>query len=190
MPRHPSGSLIPQGFFLRSAEEVAADLLGRHVVALDVTLRIVEVEAYGGPEDSASHCRHGRTPRNAPMWGPGGHAYVYLCYGLHWMLNVVVGESDQGGAVLIRACEVAAGRDRVRERRGQGPERGLVSGPGKVGQALGLYGGFNGHPLFREGPLELREGEPTPGIHRTPRIGIGFATPADQEALRRFLAVT
>ena len=170
--------------------EVARDLLGRHLVASDVVLRITEVEAYGGPEDSASHCRHGRTPRNAPMWGPGGHAYVYFCYGVHWMLNLVTGRKGEGAAVLIRACEVVAGLEVVRERRGGRGGNQLVSGPGKVGQALAVQGGLSGQPLYRLGGLELREGTSPKTIWATPRIGIGFATPGDQAALLRFLAVT
>lgn len=169
-------------------DEVARELLGRHLVAGDLALKITEVEAYGGPEDSASHCRHGRTPRNAPMWGPGGHAYVYLCYGVHWMLNLVTGPSGEGAAILIRGCEVERGLDQVLERRGGCPRRGLLAGPGKVAQALALTADWNRHPLFRPGALELREGAPASAWRTTPRIGIGFAAPADQAALRRFLA--
>ena len=87
---------LPQSFYARSVEEVARDLLGRSVHRAGVVLRITEVEAYGGPEDSASHARFLHTPRNAPMWGPPGRAYVYLCYGLHRMLNVVARPEGQG----------------------------------------------------------------------------------------------
>lgn len=190
MSRHPSGSLIPQAFFLRPVAEVARELLGCHLVSGDVVLRITEVEAYGGTEDSASHCRHGRTPRNAPMWGPGGHAYVYFCYGVHWMLNLVTGPEGEGAAILIRGCEVVAGLDIVRVRRGGRRDKHLVSGPGKVGQALGVNGGLSGHPLYRPGGLELREGMTPERVCATPRIGIGFASPGDQATLLRFLAVT
>lgn len=182
--------MIPQAFFLRPVAEVARELLGCHLVSGEVALRITEVEAYGGPEDSASHCRHGRTQRNAPMWGPGGHAYVYFCYGVHWMLNLVTGPEGEGAAVLIRGCEVVAGLDVVRERRGGRRDRHLLSGPGKVGQALAVQVGLSRHPLYRLGGLELRQGTSPEFIWATPRIGIGFASPGDQAALLRFLAVT
>jgi DNA-3-methyladenine glycosylase len=190
MPRHAPDRLIPQSFFLRPVAEVARDLLGRHLVAGEVRLRITEVEAYGGLEDSASHCRHGRTPRNAPMWGPGGHAYVYFCYGVHWMLNVVTGPEGAGAAVLIRGCQVVAGLDRVCERRGRRPGSDLLSGPGKVAQALAVTGAFNGEPLFAGGGLELRSGTPGTAVQSSPRIGIAFARPEDRDARLRFLAVT
>jgi DNA-3-methyladenine glycosylase len=168
---------------------VAPELLGQRLVRGDVVLRITEVEAYGGPGDSASHARHGRTARNAVMWGPGGHAYLYLCYGLHWMLNVSTGPEEEAAAVLIRGAEAEAGLDLVLQRRGAKPgARGLLAGPGKVGQALALGRGFDGQALFRAGGLELREGPPPARIEASPRIGIGFATDADQARPWRFLA--
>jgi len=165
---------------------VAQDLLGRHLRHGPVALRVTEVEAYGGPEDSASHCRSGRTPRNAPMWEAGGHAYVYFCYGMHHMLNVVTGPAGQAAAVLIRACEPVRGLDLVRRRRGgqEGPV--LLTGPGKVAQALALDLGYSGHPLFRRGGLELLEGDPGGMVLRGPRVGIGFAQPADRDLDWRF----
>jgi DNA-3-methyladenine glycosylase len=162
-----------------------------------VVLRIAEAEAYGGREDTASHCRFGRTARNAPMWGPGGRCYVYLCYGMHWMLNVVTGPEGQGSAVLVRSCEVLEGMGLVLERRrppGAGaaaPDAKRVAaicrGPGKVGQALAIDGGLNGHPLFEPGGLELREGEPPASIEGTQRIGIGYADKKDGDAPLRFV---
>lgn len=190
MPRHASGRLIPRAFFLRPGAEVARDLLGRHLSLGEVILRITEVEAYGGPEDSASHCRYGRTPRNAPMWGPGGHAYVYFCYGAHWMLNLVTGPAGTGGAVLIRGCQVVAGLELICQRRGRRPCGDLLAGPGKVAQALAVTGDFNGEPLFVPGGLELRAGTLAAAFQATPRIGIGFARPEDRDAPLRFLAVT
>ncbi len=93
---------LPATFYARDALDVAAELLGAQVTANGVTLRITEVEAYRFPGDTANHARMGRTPRNAPMWGPPGHAYVYLCYGLHRMLNFVTGPEGHAAAVLIR----------------------------------------------------------------------------------------
>ena len=154
------GKLIPQSFYKRDVDLVARELLGQLLVRDEVVLRITEVEAYGGPEDSASHVRHGRTQRNAIMWGKGGHAYLYLCYGLHWMLNVVTGDEGQGAAVLIRACEPVAGMDTLLARRMMTAVKpALLAGPGRVAQGLNLDEVFNGESLFRKGDLELREGE-------------------------------
>jgi DNA-3-methyladenine glycosylase len=165
---------------------VAPDLLGAHLRHGGVTLRITEVEAYGGPEDSASHCRSGRTPRNAPMWQAGGCAYVYFCYGMHHMLNMVTGPEGRGEAVLIRSCEPVAGLELIRQRRGglQGPA--LLTGPGKVAQALGVDRSFSGHLLFEPGGLELLTGDPVPGILRGPRVGVDFAEEAHRFRPWRF----
>jgi DNA-3-methyladenine glycosylase len=168
---------------------VAQTLLGALLVREGVTLRITEVEAYGGPEDSASHARHGRTPRNTPMWGPPGRAYLYFCYGMHWMLNVVTGPEDDASAVLIRGAEVVAGLDTVLARRNgikAGPQ--LCAGPAKVAQALGLDRTFDGHDLLAPGGLELRVGMPPEEILVGPRLGIGFATAEDQARPWRFAA--
>jgi len=144
-----------------------------------VALRLVEVEAYER-SDSASHARHGPTARNAAMWGPPGHAYVYLCYGIHQMLNVVTGAQGHGAAVLVRACEPAAGLDAIRARRGHRRGPTLLDGPGKVGAALALDTSWSHHPLFEPGGLELREGSPARRLAVGPRVGIGYATPTDQ----------
>jgi len=165
----------------------ARSLLGCLLVHEDVTLRITEVEAYGGPADSASHARHGRTARNAPMWGPPGRAYLYFCYGMHWMLNVVAGSEGEAAAVLIRGAEVVAGLDTVLQRRGAPkatPQ--LCAGPGKVAQSLGLDKTFDGHDLLAPGGLELRPGTPPATILPGPRLGIAFATPEDQARPWRF----
>jgi DNA-3-methyladenine glycosylase len=167
----------------------ARALLGALLVRGGVTLRITEVEAYGGPTDSASHARHGRTPRNAPMWGPPGRAYLYFCYGLHWMLNVVTGPEGDATAVLIRGAEVVAGLDEVlRRRKAARATPGLCAGPGKVAQALGLDRSFDGHHLLAPGGLELRSGPAPAQVLAGPRLGIGFATPADQARPWRFAA--
>lgn len=167
--------------------EAARWLLGRLLVRDGIHLRITEVEAYGGPEDSASHARHGRTPRNAPMWGPAGRAYLYLCYGMHWMLNVVTGPEGEAAAVLIRSAEVCAGEAEVLvRRRTERLTPGLLSGPGKVAQALGLDPSLNGHDLLASGGLELRPGRPPARVLAGPRVGIGFASPEDQARPWRF----
>jgi DNA-3-methyladenine glycosylase len=177
---------LPQPFAARPAEVVAPALLGMLLVRDEVVLRITEVEAYAWPDDTANHCRMGRTPRNAPMWGPAGHAYVYLCYGLHAMLNVVTNAEGEGAAVLIRACEPVAGLETVRARRRglEGPP--LLRGPGRVAAALGLDAGWSGHALFEAGGLELCAGEPPAGVLVGPRIGIDYASPRDRAAPLRF----
>ena len=168
----------------------APSLLGCLLVRDDVTLRITEVEAYGGPEDGASHARHGhhgRTPRNAPMWGPPGHAYLYFCFGMHWMLNVVTGPEGHASAVLIRGAEVLAGLDTVLQRRKATQATPLLcAGPGKVAQALNLDGAFQGHDLLGPGGLELRPGAPPALILAGPRLGIAFASAEDQALPWRF----
>lgn len=166
---------------------MALDLLGQHLKLGHVVLRISEVEAYGGPEDSASHCRFGRTARNAPMWEEGGVAYVYFCYGMHHMLNIVTGPAGEGSAVLIRACEPVSGLELIRERRGMTQAKpALLDGPGKVAQALGVDLSFNSHPLFGGGGLELRRGLPPSAILRGPRVGVPYAHPDHREAPLRF----
>ena len=165
----------------------ARALLGQLLVHGGVTLRITEVEAYGGPEDSASHARHGRTPRNSPMWGPSGRAYLYFCYGVHWMLNVVTGPEGEASAVLIRGAEVVSGLDTVLVRRKTARATSqLCTGPGKVAQALGLDKAFDGHDLQTCGGLELRPGAMPSHILAGARLGIGFATPEDQARPWRF----
>jgi DNA-3-methyladenine glycosylase len=179
--------IISQTFYLRPVELVAQDLLGKLLCRDGVVLRIAEVEAYGGQKDSASHCRFGKTVRNAPMWGMGGHCYVYLCYGIHQMLNIVTGMAGEGAAVLVRSCEVVEGIQTVQERRKAGHGATICNGPGKVAQALAIDRGFNNHPLFEIGGLELREGEMPISIERTTRIGIGYAKDEDKSAHLRFV---
>jgi DNA-3-methyladenine glycosylase len=176
------GRLLSRQFYARDALEVARDLLGQEVWHGNVGLRITEVEAYCYPDDSANHCRAGLTSRNAPMWGPPGHAYVYLCYGLHQMLNLVTNRDGEGAAVLIRSCEPIAGHALIRRRRGgkEGPV--LLTGPGKVGQALGLDTSFSGQALYRRGGLEVRRGSRVSDVAVGSRIGIGYAEPAHQQA--------
>ena len=165
----------------------ARSLLGCLLVHECVTLRITEVEAYGGPGDSASHARHGRTVRNAPMWGPPGRAYLYLCYGMHWMLNVVTGPEGEASAVLIRSAEVLDGIEAaLARRRTANVTPQLCAGPGKVAQALGLDKAFDGHDLLAPGGLDLWPGTPPARILAGPRLGIAFATPDDQIRPWRF----
>ncbi len=170
-----SHRLLPESFFARECLVVAAGLLGKLVRHGPVTLRITEVEAYRHPFDSANHCHRGRTPRNAPMWGPPGRAYVYLCYGLHQMFNVVADADGCGSGVMVRSCEPVAGLEHVVARRGGKSGPVLLTGPGKVAAALGLDTSFCGHPLFEAGGVELLDAPPAKTFLVGPRVGIDFA---------------
>ena len=171
---------LEREWFDRGSAELAPELLGARLVHDTeegrVGGRIVEVEAYRGPEDLAAHSSRGRTPRNAVMFGPPGHLYVYLIYGLHHCLNVVAGPGEKPEAVLIRALHLDEGVELARRRRGEGvAEPRLAAGPGNVGSALGIDRGLNGVDLLR-GPVrvEPRLG-PRPRISRGPRIGVDYA---------------
>lgn len=128
----------------------------------------------------------GKTDRNAPMWGPPGRAYVYLCYGMHNMLNLVTDRVGVGTAVLIRAAEPVDGLDIVRARRADKAGPVLLAGPGKIGAALGLDTSWSHHPLYRRGGLEALDGAAVDRLAVGPRIGIDYASPADRAALLRF----
>ena len=177
---------LPHSFYARSALEVAPELLGKELRHGPVRLRITEVEAYT-EDDTACHAYKGRTARTEVLFGPPGRAYVYLCYGIHQMLNIVT-DPARAAAVLIRACEPLGGLPTIRERRGgmEGPV--LLTGPGKVGQALGVDTSFSGHVLHRPGGLELHEGEPPAAMLTGPRVGIDYADPVDRDAPWRFAA--
>lgn len=170
-------AVLPQAFFARDVVDVAQGLLGQHLQREDVVLRITEVEAYRWPGDTACHARSGRTDRNAPLWGPPGHVYMYLCYGLHQMLNLVAQADGEAAAVLIRSCEPVAGLERITERRRgkQGPVS--LTGPGKVGQALALDRSWCFHPVYEPQGLTVVEGTPPARVAIGPRIGIDYAEP-------------
>jgi DNA-3-methyladenine glycosylase len=174
--------VFPRSFFARDALAVAADLLGARLQRGGVSLRITEVEAYRWPGDTANHGRHGRTERNAPLWGPPGTVYIYLCYGVHHLLNLVTGADGEAAAVLVRACEPLAGLRTIRRRRGGLSGPALLNGPGKVGAALGLDLGWNGHAVHAPGGLEVHRGPPPERVLRGPRIGVDYASPEDRAA--------
>ena len=175
----PAGARpLARRFYARPPGSVARALLGRVIVRDTphgrVVGRIVEVEAYGGRQDPASHGFRGETARNRTMFGPPGHAYVYLSYGVHHCLNVVTGKAGRSSAVLIRSLEPLAGLDLMARRRGLTDPDRLARGPGCVAQALGLTRAHAGMDLTRP-PLWLADLPPRRGgrrIARTPRIGI------------------
>ena len=173
--------LLPPSFYARDTLAVARDLLGQRIVHGDVVLRITEVEAYR-PGDSANHCRAGRTARNAAMWGPPGRAYVYLCYGIHHLLNLVTEADGVGAAVLIRAAEPLEGLQTVRARRGGKSGPVLLTGPGKVGAALGLDTSWSHHPVTESGGLEVHAGEGPETVLAGPRVGVDYAEPRHRDA--------
>jgi DNA-3-methyladenine glycosylase len=166
--------MLKREFFGRSVHEVAPELIGATLLVDGVGGRIVELEAYD-QEDPASHGHRGRTTRNAAMFGPPGHAYVYRSYGIHWCLNLVCGEEGVPEAVLIRALEPTRGLDLQRRRRGVEDVRALCSGPGKLCQALGVTREHDGLALDLP-PFELVERRKIPAIATGPRIGITRAT--------------
>jgi DNA-3-methyladenine glycosylase len=171
----PHATLPPPelaAFFARHPVVVAAELIGWTLFVDGVGGRIVETEAYHH-EDPASHSFSGRTPRNAAMFGPVAHAYVYRSYGIHWCLNLVCGE-DPGNAVLIRALAPTDGLALMRERRGLEEARSLCSGPGKLCQALAVTRAHDGLPLDAA-PFALGPGAAA-GIVTGPRIGISRGT--------------
>ncbi|XP_059296004.1 DNA-3-methyladenine glycosylase [Lycium ferocissimum] len=178
--------ILTQIFYQIDALDLAPRLLGKFLRRDDVVLQITEVEAYR-PNDSACHGRFGKTARTAPVFGPGGHAYVYLCYGLHMMLNVVADKDGVGAAVLIRSCAPISGLGTIQQCRGLKTEKPvLLAGPGKVGQALGLSTEWSSHALYTPGGLELLDGPEPEHILVGPRIGIEYALPEHVNALWRF----
>lgn len=180
----------PRAAFARPVLELARSLLGAVVVRDGPEGRaagiIVETEAYGGPEDRASHARAGRTRRTGPMFGAPGHAYVYLVYGLHRCLNVVAEEDGRAGAVLLRAVAPVEGLDGMRRRRGPtaGPDARLGAGPARLCQALGVDRTLDGWDLAAGRDLWITDAPPggspaRPPVHIVagPRIGVAYAGP-------------
>jgi DNA-3-methyladenine glycosylase len=156
---------LPASFFADGAATVARNLLGCALVHGDRAGIIVETEAYLGPDDLASHARFGPTARTSVMFGPGGVSYVYLCYGIHHLFNIVTGAAGEGQAVLIRAVAPGVGL----------PDDNAVGrGPGKVTQALALDRRHDRRDLAR-GDLFVAAALSPPRIARGPRIGVDYA---------------
>lgn len=153
--------------------DVARDLLGCTVSHAGVTVRITEAEAYAGSDDPGAHTFRGRTARNASMFGPVGHAYVYFTYGMHHALNLVCAPEGTGHGALIRSGEVVEGIEIARARRGSAPERDLARGPGRLAQALALDRTHDGMSIEGPAPHLLVLPGPLPSSVSTgPRVGV------------------
>lgn len=157
---------LPRSFYCRDPLAVAPDLLNRILACSDGRAgRIVEVEAYCGTDDPAAHSFRGQTRRNATMFGPCGHLYVYFTYGMHWCANIVCGVPGSGSAVLVRAIEPMGDIDAMRSARGCPPrDRDIGSGPARLAQALGITGALDGADLVRgtQGIRLVEDGTPPP----------------------------
>lgn len=175
------GDVLPRSFFQRDAREVGPQLLNKVLAGADGRAgRIVEVEAYVGAIDPAAHTFRGKTKRNAVMFGPAGHMYVYFTYGMHWCCNTVCGDEGEGNGVLIRALEPIAGLELMRAARPKiRRDRELCSGPARLTQALGITGEQNGIDLVRarDGYTVVDDGMPPPeNVPGSARIGIREGT--------------
>jgi DNA-3-methyladenine glycosylase len=166
----PMAKRLTRAFFSRSVHIVAPDLIGATLLVNGVGGRVVEVEAYHHT-DPAAHSFRGRTERNAVMFGPPGFAYIYRSYGLHWCLNFVCERQGSASAVLIRAIEPTAGLALMLRRRGTADERLLCSGPGRLCEALGVTGAYNGLALDAP-PFAIFARADAVEVVAGPRIGI------------------
>jgi DNA-3-methyladenine glycosylase len=174
-------SLLPADALRDDVLTAARRLLGCELVAEtpdgEVRVRVVEVEAYRGADDPGSHCYRGRTPRNAAMWGPAGHLYVYFVYGMHFCANVVCLTEGVAGAVLLRAGEVLSdpGVAHVRRPTARGRDAELARGPARLCTLLGIGREQNGvDVLDPASPVRLEAGEPVPDadVRTGPRVGV------------------
>ena len=170
---------LARAFYEQNTLDVARQLLGKYLVRRhpDGTTigRIVETEAYIGPEDKACHAARGRTARTEIMFGHAGHAYVYMIYGFHYMLNIVTEAADFPAAVLIRAVEPLKGVRLMQSRRGTERLRSLASGPGKLCQAFAIDRALNGNDVCGRVLYLEDRGDVPPKIITTPRIGVDYA---------------
>ncbi|MCT4354923.1 DNA-3-methyladenine glycosylase [Streptomyces sp. Je 1-79] len=182
MSESPDRTPLPRTFFDRPVLEVAPDLLGRILVRRTsegrLELRLTEVEAYAGAIDPGSHAFRGRTARNAVMFGPPGHAYVYFTYGMWHCLNLVCGPEGHASGVLLRAGQVLEGADQARKRRLSARyDRELAKGPARLATALDVSLSLNGTDTCAgpDAPLSLLSGTPPTSdlVRNGPRTGVG-----------------
>ncbi len=162
---------LEYNFFHRECLEVAKDLVGKCLVRVldgqQIVFRISETEAYCGEQDTACHAHKGRTKRTEVLYAPAGAVYIYLCYGIHWLLNIVTGEDGAPQAVLIRACAEA-------------------DGPGKLTKKLQITGRLNRSSVLTSDELWIGDDGSRFEILPDKRVGIGYASEADQARLWRF----
>jgi DNA-3-methyladenine glycosylase len=180
MPARTSRKILPRSFYRRDSRVVAVELLNKIIVGADGRSgRIVETEAYCGTLDPAAHTFRGKTRRNATMFGPPGHLYVYFTYGMHWCCNAVCGEEDEGIGVLLRALAPLTGLDAMRAARAKAHrDRDLCSGPARLTQALGITGAHDGIDIVTGtgGFRIIDDGTPPPHERvATARVGIRHA---------------
>lgn len=166
-------AVLPRTFYQRPVLDVARDLLGRVVEHGDVQIRLSEVEAYAGRRDPGSHAFRGTTPRNAVMFGPPGHAYVYFSYGMHWCMNLVCRPAGTAEAVLLRAGAVVAGLPTARARRPGVRDRDLARGPARLTRTLAIDGSLDGTDVV-SGAVQVLVGLPVADevVRTGPRVGV------------------
>ena len=170
--------VLPRAFYARNTLIVAKELLGKHLVRRvkegEMVGKIVEVEAYRGSDDPASHAYRGKRPRSKLMFGKAGIAYVYFIYGNHHCLNVTTEREGTPGAVLFRALEPVKGIEIMKKNRGTKSLSNLTNGPGKLTQALDITKKQNGLELTNEGELFIHDlgGKEFPEIVSTKRVGV------------------
>jgi DNA-3-methyladenine glycosylase len=179
----PRWKTLPRSFYRRDPRVVAPELLNKLFVNDDGRAgRIVEVEAYCGADDPAAHSYRGRTARNATMFGPAGHMYVYFTYGMHWCANAVCREDGVAAAVLLRALAPIDGLDAMRAARPLARrDRDLCSGPAKLCQALGIGPAHNGADLTRRpSPVRIVDDGTTPPVSPTVSTRVGLSIGVEQ----------
>ena len=158
---------LPDSFYRRPCDIVARELVGKVIVRGDIRLRISETEVYWGEADTACHASRGKTARSEVLWAEAGTIYVYLCYGMHWMLNIITGEAGDPQGVLIRACLEAPG-------------------PGNLTKKLGITRHYNRQSILTTPDLWIEDDGFRCGIETDTRVGIGYASPEDQARLWRY----
>ena len=172
--------ILQKHFYNRSPDIVARELLGKILIHYSkdgkCSGRIVETEAYYSENDPANHAARGKTKRNAQMFGQPGTAYVYFCYGNHWLVNAVTEKEGIASAVLIRALEPVNGIELMRLRRKVKKEKELTNGPAKLCAALGITGEQNGITLLKKPLIIVDDGSPPPEFEKGKRIGISVGT--------------
>lgn len=159
---------LPYEFYHRHALEVAPDLVGKLLIHNGISLRISETEAYCGESDTACHAHKGRTKRTEVLYADAGTIYIYLCYGMHWLMNVITGNENDPQGVLIRACVDA-------------------EGPGKLTKKLGITGEMNRQSIVSSGVLWIADDGFPCNVRTGKRVGIGYASREDQDRPWRFI---